>query len=89
MIRFPEIVESAPPEQQARERLDYMLKRAALDTWGTGSLRRLAEEAGLDPSTIYKSIDRGSFAYDSAKKIEGALGRKRVRYEHLMEPLTV
>ena len=86
-MQFPDIVERLPVKKRGPARLDWMLKHAGLCKLGSGSLRSVARAAGLDASTLYKSIERGYFTYETAKVLEEKFGETLLSKWSLMEPL--
>ena len=86
-MQFPDLIERLPAAKRGPARLDWMLKHAGLCKLGSGSLRRVAHAANLDASTLYKSIDRGYFTYETAKVLETTFGTDLLDKERLMEPM--
>jgi hypothetical protein len=78
-----------PIKARKSRRLKYMLTLALLNTNMSTSMHRLAELCGYDHSSIFNAIKRGSLTYEMAKAIEDCLGRDHIKFEHLIEPMSV
>ena len=62
-------------EEYCHRRLDREIMRIYL-TDHTGSLERIAEEAGVDVSTVKRAINRNSFIYKYIPESDPRLNRK-------------
>jgi hypothetical protein len=70
-------------------RLKYMLTLALLNTHMSTSMHLLAKLCGYDHSSIFNAIKRGSLTYEMAKAIQDCLGREHIKFEHLLDPMSV
>lgn len=89
-MKFPRWVDSCSDDvQRARNRLQYIIARAAIEVTGKHSVRALARGAGIDHSVISYSIRRGLFSAESAVKLEDYAGRNLLPNEWLRNPLDI
>lgn len=89
-MRFPYWVDAcADDAQRARNRLQYIIARAAIEVTGKNSVRALARNAGIDHSVISYSIRRGLFSAEAAVKLEDFAGRQILPNEWLRNPLSI
>lgn len=89
-MRFPEWVDACTDDtERARNRLQYIVARAAIEVTGKNSVRALARKAGIDHSVISYSIRRGQFSAEAAVKLEDFAGRNLLPHEWLRNPLQI
>ena len=89
-MKFPVWVDKSPNDtQRARNRLQYIIARAAIEVTGKNSVRALAQRAGIDHSVISYSVRRGQFSADAAVKLEDFAGRHLLPNEWLRHPLNI
>lgn len=89
-MRFPRWVDSCSDDtQRARNRLQYIIARAAIEVTGKNSVRALARHAGIDHSVISYSVRRGQFSAEAAVKLEDFAGRNLLPNEWLRNPLSI
>lgn len=88
-MRYPDWVnQQGLDEKQIRKnRLIFLVRRAALHVDGRGSYKALAEKLGLCHSTFCIYIDRGRFTASVATAIERLIGRELAPHELLMDPM--
>ena len=79
--------EGLSEDQIRKNRLIFLVRRAALQIDGRGSYRALAEALGLAHSTFCIYIDRGEFTATVATSVEKLVGRDFAPHELLMNPM--
>ena len=76
------------PDQQRRNILTFLVRRAALQIDGTASYRALAQRLGFRHTTFCAYVARGRFSRNLAMAIENLVGRDLAPHELLMDPLS-
>lgn len=76
-------------KKRASLRLRFLISQLAIHATQRTSHRALATAVGVDHSTISKAIRDGAFTHYTANLIETSLGRKHVRAEWLVDPLSI
>lgn len=69
--------------QQQREKLERLLRTAALTVHPSGALSKLAEKALLSTETLRLGIRQCRFTVGAASALEAAVGRDVLRREDL------
>jgi hypothetical protein len=87
-MKFPEWVLKQPGHTQARTRLGYMIKMAAVQCTGTASMTSFAAHVGVDRTLLHRYIAQGSFTESAAQKISLGVGGI-LRASDLTQPLSI
>lgn len=90
-MQFPDNVDSprSSKTRRAKDRLQYLMKRASMKLTGEGSVRALARSIGMDHSTLLYHLKNGRCSPGVALRIEETCGRDHTPNEWLRNPLDV
>jgi hypothetical protein len=88
-MTFPPHIERLPKADRASARLRYIVQYAMLQAWNEINIKRLANMAGYDHSSVASAFARGYMTQAMADGFQQALGRKHLRSEDLIAPLDV
>lgn len=86
---FPPWVDVKNQKKRAQNRLKFLLVQASHEAFGKPSIRKLAEHAKCDHSSVFNAIARGWFTDVMAAKIEKAVGPKLIQAHWLERPLDI
>lgn len=88
-MHFPTHIERLPRTERAGARLRFIVQHAMLQAWNTVSIKKLANLAGYDHSSVASAFKRGYMSEPMALAFERAIGRRHLRSEELMDPLSI
>lgn len=90
-MHFPVWIDAARHSRlkRAQLRLKFILNMAGMMKHGKTSIHEIARHIDCDHSSVFNAIRRGYFTTPMAEKIEQHFGRDLVRFEWLVEPLSI
>lgn len=87
---FPQWVDAPTRKaERASNRLQYMLRKTAIELTGTHSMRGLAQLCGMNHSTISKYVKQGRFTEKAACVMEVKIGADKLTAAMLTNPLDI
>lgn len=88
-MHFPTHIERLPRAERAGARLRFIVQHAMLQAWNSVSIKKIANLAGYDHSSVASAFKRGYMSEPMALAFEQAIGRRYLRSEDLMDPLSI